>query len=172
MGLVDGDAVQRIGGHAEYTAWKAGVTRADADEFSWRSHQKAIAAIDNGAFLQEIVPVEIKGRKGATVISVDEPPRRDTTLESLASLKPAFVKDMPKEVTEPVVTAGNAPGLNDGAAAVVVTSEEYAHAHGLKILARVAHTPTARRRASCPSRRCGAVRRMMEKEGKQIAITM
>ena len=158
-----------MGGHAEYTAWKAGVTRGEADDFSYRSHQKAIAAIDSGAFQREIVPVEIKGRKSVTVVAVDEPPRRDTTLASLAALKPAFVKDMPKEVTDPVVTAGNAPGLNDGAAAVVVTSEAYARAHGLEILARVNAYATGavapRELFFAPVR---AVQRMMEKEGKQI----
>jgi acetyl-CoA C-acetyltransferase len=168
-GLVCGFNACHMGGHAEYTAWKAGVTRTDADEYSYRSHQKAIAAIDSGAFQQEIVPVEIKGRKGATVVAVDEPPRRDTTVESLASLKPAFVKDMPKEVTAPVVTAGNAPGLNDGAAAVVVTSEEFARAHGLQLLARVnayANGAVAPRDLFFAPVR--AVQRMMAKEGKQI----
>ena len=168
-GLVCGFNACHMGGHAEYTAWKAGVTRADADEYSYRSHQKAIAAIDSGAFQQEIVPVEIKGRKGATVVAVDEPPRRDTTVESLASLKPAFVKDMPKEVTAPVVTAGNAPGLNDGAAAVMVTSEEFARAHGLQLLARVnayANGAVAPRDLFFAPVR--AVQRMMAKEGKQI----
>ncbi|NJD11158.1 MAG: acetyl-CoA C-acyltransferase [Gemmatimonadetes bacterium] len=158
-----------MGGHAEYAAWKAGVTRAEADEFSYRSHQKAIAAIDGGAFRQEIVPVEIKGRKGSAVLAVGEPPRRDTTLASLAALKPAFVKDMPREVTEPVVTAGNAPGLNDGAAALVVTSKEYALAHGLDILAQVSAYATG---AVAPRELFFApvlaVQRLMAKEGKQI----
>jgi len=158
-----------MGGHAEYTALKAGITRSEADEFSVRSHQKAIAAIDNGAFALEIVPVEVKGRKGSTVVQVDESPRRDTTLESLAALRPAFVKDMPKDVVDPVVTAGNAPGLNDGGAAVVVTSEEYARAHGLEIMARVNAYATGavapRELFFAPVR---AVQRMMAKEGKQI----
>src|SRR5690606_9780471 len=126
-----------MGGHAEYTAWKAGITREEADEFSLASHRKAIAAIDAGKFRDEIVAVEVPGRKGATVIDTDEPPRRETTLEALSKLRPAFTRDMPEEVTEPVVTAGNAPGLNDGAAALVVVSQEYADAHGLPILARV-----------------------------------
>jgi acetyl-CoA C-acetyltransferase len=99
-GLICAFDACHMGGHAEYTAWKAGVTRGEADEFSYRSHQKAIAAIDNGAFQKEIVPVEIKGRKSVTVVAVDKPPRRDTALASLAALKPAFVKDMPKEVTD------------------------------------------------------------------------
>ena len=158
-----------MGGHAEYTAHKAGISREDADEFSLQSHQKAIEAIDGGRFQEEIVPVEIKGRKGTTVVDTDEPPRRDTSLESLAALKPAFTRDMPKEVTEPVVTAGNAPGLNDGAAAVVVTSEAYAQAHGLSILGRInAYSSGAvapRDLFFAPVR---AVRRVMEKEGTHI----
>jgi len=168
-GLFCGFEHCHMGGHAEYTAYKAGVTREAADEFAFKSHQKAIAAIDRGSFQQETVPVEIKGRKGVTVVAVDEPPRRDTTLESLAALRPAFVKDMPREVTNPVVTAGNAPGLNDGAAAVVVTSEEYARTHGLELLARVNAYATGavapRELFFAPVR---AVRRLLEKEGKQI----
>jgi len=158
-----------MGGHAEYTAYKAGISRQDADEFSLQSHRKAIDAIDSGRFREEIVPVEIQGRKGTTVIDTDEPPRRDTSLESLAALKPAFVRDMPKEVTEPVVTAGNSPGLNDGAAAGVVTSEAYAKAHGLTILGRINAYATGavapRELFFAPVR---AVRRVMEKEGTQI----
>ena len=158
-----------MGGHAEYTAHKAGITRAEADQFSLDSHRKALAAIDGGRFREEIVPVEIKARKGTTVIDTDEPPRRDTSLESLGALKPAFTADKPEHVTDPVVTAGNAPGLNDGAAAVVLTSEAYARAHGLEILGRVsAYSSGAvapRELFFAPVR---AVRRVMEKEGKQI----
>ncbi|MCL4825352.1 MAG: thiolase family protein, partial [Anaerolineales bacterium] len=106
------------------------VTREAMDKFAFESHQKALAASDAGKFKAEIVPVEIKSKKGVTVFDVDEAPRRDTTLEGLAALKPAFQKDGR-------VTAGNAPGLNDGAAAVVVSSRAYADAHGLKPLARV-----------------------------------
>jgi acetyl-CoA C-acetyltransferase len=122
-----------MGGHAEYTAQKAGVSREDADTFSLRSHQKAVAAMEAGRFTNEIVPVEIAGRKGTTVVDTDEGPRADTSLEALGKLKPAFVKDAPKDITDYVVTAGNAPGLNDGAAAVVVASMEYAEAHGLAV---------------------------------------
>jgi acetyl-CoA C-acetyltransferase len=158
-----------MGGHAEYAAWKAGITRADADAFSLESHRKAVAAIDGGCFREEIAPVEIKVRKGATVVDTDESPRRDTSLEALAALKPAFVQDKPEQVTDPVVTAGNAPGLNDGAAAVVVTSEAYARAHGLRIRARVNAYATGavapRELFFAPVR---AVRRVMEKEGTAI----
>jgi acetyl-CoA C-acetyltransferase len=158
-----------MGGHAEYTAMKAGITRQDADAFSLRSHQKAAQAMDAGVFRGEIVPVEMASRKGATVIATDEPVRRDTTLEGLAALKPAFTQDAPREVTRPVVTAGNAPGLNDGAAALVITSEAYARAHGLEIMARIsAYSSGAvapRDLFFAPVR---AVRRLMEKEGKSI----
>jgi acetyl-CoA C-acetyltransferase len=158
-----------MGGHAEYTANKAGVTREMADEFSYQSHQKAIAAMEQGKFQQEIVPIEIKGRKGSTVIDADESPRRDTSMESLGKLRPAFAKDAPKDIAEHVVTAGNAPGLNDGASALVVTSEEYARAHGLTILARVGAYATG---ATAPRdlffAPIVAVRKLMEKEGKQI----
>jgi len=158
-----------MGGHAEYTAWKAGITREEADRFALESHRKAIAAIDAGKFREEIVPVEIESRKGKVVIDTDEPPRRDTSLDALAKLKPAFPNDAPPEVTNPVVTAGNSPGLNDGAAAVVVASEEYAKAHGLPILARINAYATGavapRELFFAPVR---AVRRVMEKEGTTI----
>ena len=128
-----------MGGHAEYTAKKAGITRTMQDEFALASHQKAVAAIDAGKFDAEIVPVEIAGKKGPTSVCVDEGPRRDTSLEQLAKLRPAFPNDAPKDIppNELTVTAGNAPGLNDGASALVVTSEAYATAHGLPILARI-----------------------------------
>ena len=158
-----------MGGHAEYTAWKAGISRADADAFALESHRRAIAAIDGGRFVEEIAPVSIESRRGTTVIDTDEPPRRDSSAEALAKLKPAFAKDAPKEVTDPVVTAGNSPGLNDGAAALVVTSEEYARAHGLPILARVsayANGAVAPRELFFAPVR--AVQKVMEKEGKQI----
>ena len=122
-----------MGGHAEYTADKAGVSRDDADQFALRSHQKAIAAIEAGRFLSEIVPVEVKTRRGVTVVDTDEGPRADSSIEALGKLRPAFVKDAPEGLAEYVVTAGNAPGLNDGAAALVVASQEYAEANGLEI---------------------------------------
>jgi acetyl-CoA C-acetyltransferase len=124
-----------MGGHAEYTAKKAGVTRAEQDEFSAQSHAKAIAAMEAGKFKQEIVAVEIPSRKGPTFVDTDEGPRKDTTAESLGTLRPAFPgKDKNEQLT---VTAGNASSLNDGASAVVVTSEAYAREHGLKIMARI-----------------------------------
>lgn len=127
-----------MGGHAEYTARKAGITRQRQDEFALQSHRKAVAAIEAGRFKAEIAPVEIAGKKPVTV-DTDESPRKDTSLEALAKLRPAFAKDAPKDMTpgEQTVTAGNAPGLNDGGAALVVASEAYAKAHGLPVLARI-----------------------------------
>jgi acetyl-CoA C-acetyltransferase len=158
-----------MGGHAEYTAHKAGITREEADEFSYRSHQKAVAAIDEGKFAREIVPVEVPGRKGPTLVDTDESPRRETSLESLGKLKPAFPGDAPQGIDELIVTAGNAPGLNDGASALVVTSEEYARAHGLRVLARITAYAAA---ATAPQdlffAPVAAVRRLMERDGKGI----
>lgn len=122
-----------MGSHAEYTARKAKVTRADQDEFSVSSHQKATRAMEQGKFRDEIVAVEIAGRKGTVKVESDEGPRKDTTMETLGKLKPAF----PNAGEDLSVTAGNASSLNDGASALVVVSEEYARANGLEILARI-----------------------------------
>ena len=158
-----------MGGHAEYTAAKAGVTREDADAFALASHQKAAAAIDGGAFANEVVAVTVAGRRGVREVSADECPRRDTSMEALAKLRPAFPKDAPKGLDKLVVTAGNAPGLNDGAAAVVVASREYAEAHGLAWRAVITGYAAAgtepRDLFFAPVR---AVRTLMEREGTQI----
>ncbi len=135
-GLWCGTCNVHMGEHAEYTATKAGVTRAQQDAFAAASHAKAVAAQAGGKFATEIVPVEIPGKKGPTVVSADEGPRADTTEESLAKLRPAFPSAASSNPTLSV-TAGNASSLNDGAAAVVVTSEAYAREHGLTILARI-----------------------------------
>jgi acetyl-CoA C-acetyltransferase len=134
-GLWDSFGNNHMGEYAEYTAEKSGVTRAEQDAYAYESHRRAVAAMDAGKFAQEIVPVEVKGKGGVTVIAADESPRRDTSLESLARLKPAFRKDG-------TVTAGNAPGLNDGASAVVVASLAFAKAHGLTPLAKVTNYAT------------------------------
>lgn len=131
-GLWDSFGANHMGEYAEYTAEKAGVSREDQDRFAEQSHRKAVAAQDGGKFAAEIVPVEVPGSKGATTtVAADESPRRDTTADTLAKLKPAFRKD------RGTVTAGNAPGLNDGASAVVVTSLAYARAHGLTPMAKI-----------------------------------
>jgi acetyl-CoA C-acetyltransferase len=135
-GLWDSFGQNHMGEYAEYTAEKAGVTRKDQDEFAVRSHQKAVAAIEAGRFSAEIVAVPVPAKGGAQVpFATDECPRKDTSMESLARLKPAFRK-------EGTVTAGNAPGLNDGASALVVASLAFAKAHGLKPLARVTQYAT------------------------------
>ncbi|MGH7671241.1 MAG: acetyl-CoA C-acyltransferase, partial [Gemmatimonadaceae bacterium] len=125
-----------MGSHADYTARKAGVTRQMQDEFAANSHRKAVAAIEAGRFKAEIVPVSVPGRKGPTVVDTDEGPRKDTTVEALARLRPAFPGNGGK-TEDLTVTAANASSLNDGGAALVVTSEAYAKAHGLKIMARI-----------------------------------
>lgn len=129
-GLWDSFGNVHMGSYAEYTAEKAGVSRQDQDEFAFHSHRKAVAAIEAGKFKAEIVPVEVKARAGTTTVDTDEGPRKDTTLEALAKLKPVFQKDG-------TVTAGNAPSVNDGASALVVASLAFARAHGLAPLARV-----------------------------------
>jgi acetyl-CoA C-acetyltransferase len=129
-GLWDSFGCCHMGEYAEYTAEKAGVNRADQDRYSYESHRKAVAAIDAGKFKSEILQVQVPGKTPVTVSS-DESPRRDTTAETLAKLKPAFRKD------GGTVTAGNAPGLNDGASALVVSSLAFAKAHGLNPLAKV-----------------------------------
>jgi len=107
-----------MGLHAERVAAKHDVTREAQDAFALRSHQRALAAIEAGRFAEEIVPVEVPGKKGPVTVDTDENPRADTSAEALARLKPAFQPD------GGTVTAGNAPGITDGAAAVVLASGE------------------------------------------------
>ena len=116
----------------ENTADACGVTREQMDEWSYHSHMRAVAAIDNGTFAQEIVPVEVRGRKGdvVKVADTDEHPRRDTSLEKLAAL-PSLPQSKGR------ITAGNSSSLNDAAAAMVVVDADYAQAHGLTPLAAV-----------------------------------
>ncbi len=122
---------QSMGLAAEFIADQFEVTREEMDEFAYHSHRKAVAAGDAGKFKSEMVSIETKDAKGrATIVNADEGPRRDTSLEALAKLKPAFKADGR-------VTAGNAPGMNDGAAALVVMSRGAADRLGVKPLARV-----------------------------------
>ncbi len=117
---------------------KPHITREMQDEFSLRSHQNAIAAIDSGRFAEEIIPVTIPQRKGdPKIVDTDERPRRDTTMEALAKLRPAFKKE------GGTVTAGNSSGLNDGAAAVLLMSAEKAKELGLKPMARIVASAAA-----------------------------
>jgi acetyl-CoA C-acetyltransferase len=106
------------------------LTRPDMDRWALRSHELAIQAIDEGRLPEEITPVKIESKKGETVVEVDEGPRRDTSLDVLAKLPPAFVKDGSH-------TAGNAPGVNDGAGALVLSSDEWAKRNGRDVLARI-----------------------------------
>lgn len=119
-----------MGDAAEFIADKLEVGREEMDAFAVASHQKAAAATQEGRFDAEIVPVEVKSRKGSDFIRHDESVRPDTNLEVLAKLRPAFRE-------EGRVTAGNAPGLNDGAAAVVLASRDYAEQHQHQPLARI-----------------------------------
>lgn len=119
-----------MGNAAEFIAREVGVSRAEMDELAYKSHMNAAAATESGKFSAEIAPVTIKGRKGDTVVERDESIRPDTSLEALAKLPAAFEQGGS-------VTAGNAPGMNDGAAALVVASREYAETHGHTPLARV-----------------------------------
>ncbi|TDA68938.1 MAG: acetyl-CoA C-acetyltransferase [Clostridia bacterium] len=117
---------------ADRVAAEYGITRADQDVWALRSHQRAIGAMEAGLLAEEIVPVTVPLGKGKTaMVAQDEGPRRDTSAEKLAALPPAFVKDTG------TVTAGNAPGINDGAAAVVVMSEDKARQKRIKPLARI-----------------------------------
>ena len=130
-----------MGTHAERVAIHDDVSREDQDAFALASHQKAIAAIDAGRFDAELAPVTVRDAKGReTLVTDDESPRRDTTAEALARLAPAF--DLPVgedrgSATAGTVTAGNAPGITDGAAATVVASERAVERYGLKPLARI-----------------------------------
>jgi acetyl-CoA C-acetyltransferase len=130
-----------MGTHAERVAISNQVSRADQDAFALASHQKAIAAIDAGRFDAELVPVTVRDAKGReTIVTTDESPRRDSTIEALATLKPAFALpdgDDRGDATIGTVTAGNAPGITDGAAATVVASERVVERLGLKPLARI-----------------------------------
>lgn len=122
---------QHMGMTGEIVAEKFGATREEQDEYALSSHQKAVHAIEKGYFKDEIVPVEIPQKKGEPLLfAVDEGPRKDTSLEKLRSLKPAFKKDG-------TVTAGNASSLNDGAAAVVIASDEAVKEKGLKPMAKI-----------------------------------
>jgi acetyl-CoA C-acetyltransferase len=135
------------------------ITRADLDRWALRSHELALKATDEGRLPEEIVSVTIKGRKGDTVVEVDEGPRRDTSLEKLASL-PGLVG---KEGSH---TAGNAPGVNDGGGALVVSSDEWASANGKEVLAEiVAHAQSADEFAYLARTPATAAKKALEKAG-------
>jgi len=121
---------------AENLATKYNISRKEQDELALLSHKRAIAAIDKGYFKKEIVPVEVKGQKGTIIADTDEHPRRDVTIEKLAALNPAFKDDG-------TVTAGNASGINDGAAGVILMSAKKAREVNAPIIGRIISTATA-----------------------------
>jgi acetyl-CoA C-acetyltransferase len=130
-----------MGTHAERVAIRERVSRADQDAFALESHRRAVAAQDAGRFADELAPVTVRDGKGReTVVDTDECPRRDTTAEALARLKPVFPLPAGEDrgaAAEGTVTAGNAPGITDGGAATVVASERAVERHGLRPLARI-----------------------------------
>jgi acetyl-CoA C-acetyltransferase len=137
------------------------MTRADLDRWALRSHERALAAIDDGRMSDETVAVTVKGRKGDTVVEVDEGPRRGSTLEALAKL-PGLVG---KEGSH---TAGNSPGVNDGGGALVLSSEEWAQANGKEALAEiVAHAQSANDFAYLATTPASAAKKALEKAGLQ-----
>ena len=139
---------------ASFVSRELGISREDQDRWALRSHERAVHAMDNGLFDDELVPVEEH--------TVDEGPRRDTSYEKLSSLKPVFDP-------EGTTTAGNAPGVNDGAGALVITSDEYAKAHGLEVLATiVAQAYVADEFAYLARTPAKAGTKALEKAGKQI----
>jgi acetyl-CoA C-acetyltransferase len=154
---------QHMGNAAEWIAREYGLTRQELDEYALKSHQKAIAAIDAGRFKDEIVPVLVPLRKGEPILfDTDETPRRDTSLEALARLKPAFQKDG-------MVTAGNSPGITDGAAATVVMSRAKAEELGITPLARITgYAQAAVKPLEIFTAPIFAVRRLLERTGTSL----
>lgn len=152
-----------MGNYGNLTAKEMEVAREEQDEWALRSHKRAIAATESGKLLEEIVPVEVPQRKGEPVtVSVDEAPRKDTSLEKLAQLKPAFDKDG-------TITAGNAPGINDGACALVLMEEEAALREGRKPLARIVASATVAVEAKDFPKTPGLViNKLLEKTGKSV----
>ncbi len=152
-----------MGNEAEIIAEKFGVTREEQDNFSLQSHLRASAATAAGRFKDEIIPVEVKQKKGSLFVSADEPIRGDTSMEALTRLMPAFQEGG-------TVTAGNAPGLSDGASATVVVDQEFARTRSLAPLARITGYASAaitpRYIFAAPTR---AVRRLLEKTGQKIS---
>lgn len=148
--------------HGAKVAEEFGITREEQDKWALRSHQLACKAMDSGAFSKEILPVEIKTRKGVSLVERDEAPRADTSMEALGKLKPVFYD-------QGSVTAGNAPGVNDGAALLLVMSEKKAEELGLKPLARiVSHASIGQEVPYLHTVPALATRRALEKAGLEV----
>jgi len=154
---------QHMGNAAEWIAREYGLTREELDEYAYNSQMKAVAAIDTGSFKDEIVPVEVPQRKAPPILfDTDEVPRRDTSLEKLARLKPAFQLDG-------IVTAGNSPGITDGAAATVVMSRAKAEELDIQPLARiVAYDQAAVEPIKIFTAPIFAVRKLLAKTGTSV----
>jgi acetyl-CoA C-acetyltransferase len=152
-----------MGTYGNSTAVEMGISREAQDEWSYRSHQRAIAAIESGKFAEEIVPVIIPQRKGdPVVVNHDESPRKDTSLEKLSKLGPVFNG-------EGTITAGNAPGVNDGAAALVLMSEERAIQEGRKVEAVIlAHAAIALEAKDFPKSPGVVINELLRKTGKSV----
>lgn len=152
-----------MGTYGNSTAEEFSLTRAAQDEWSLRSHERALKAIDSGLFADEIAPVEIPQRKGDPVlVDTDEAPRRDTSLESLAKLRPAFGKDG-------TITAGNAPGVNDGACALVLMNEERALKEGKTPLAVIiGHAEVAIEPENFPQTPGLVINALLKKTGRKL----
>ena len=152
-----------MGTYGNQTAEKFTLTRVQQDEWSLLSHERALKAIDDGKFAEEIVAVEIPQRKGDAVqVDTDEAPRRDTSLEGLAKLRPAFGKDG-------TITAGNAPGVNDGACALVLMNEERAEKEGKAILATIlGHAEVAIEPENFPQTPGLVINALLKKTGKTL----
>ncbi len=152
-----------MGNEAEIIAEKFAVTRDEQDHFALQSHQRAAAATASGRFKDEIIPIEVKQKTGVVVVSTDEPIRAETSLDVLTKLKPAFQQGG-------TVTAGNAPGLSDGASATVVVDQDFAKANAMNVLARITGYASAaitpRYIFAAPTR---AVNRLLERSGLKIS---
>jgi acetyl-CoA C-acetyltransferase len=157
-GLLDPFTKMNMGEHNTDVADECHISREEQDRWAFASHQRALAAMDEGRLAEEIVPVEVTGKKGTSIfVEHDEGPRRDTSLEALAALRPAFKEGG-------TTTAGNSPGINDGAAAMVVTSESYARSHGLKPLAVIlSYAYMAQQPQYFPTTPARAARKALEK---------
>lgn len=151
-----------MGTYGNSTAKDFNISREEQDAWAFRSHKRAIEAMDEGKFAEEIVPVEVRTRKETIIVKEDEAPRRDTSLEALAKLRPAFDKDGS-------ITAGNAPGVNDGACALVLMSEKKAKEEGRTPLAYVlAHAEVAVEPENFPQTPGLVIQEILKKTNKSI----
>ena len=152
-----------MGSYGNSTANELELSRTDQDNWAYQSHQKAFQAIEAGRLQEEIVPISVKQRKGdPIVVGTDEAPRKDTTVEKLSSLKPAFDRDG-------TITAGNAPGINDGAGALVLMSEDKAIDEGYKIGARIiGHAEIAVEAKDFPKTPGLVINELLKKTGKSL----